>query len=135
MKRKLLGAFYTLQGLSNFVLTLFFITGGAGGGGFFAEILVKGFLLLASCLSVFAALTLFLKRDNWARVLGGISSFFFGAFYMEIALMSYSGITQKYYSGAAIGLLLSISIVLLNAVSFFSLYKMREKVLSIQVSN
>jgi len=122
MKKVLIGAFYALQGLGNLVIGLFFTSGGLGGGGFFVEILIKNFLLLASCLSVFTALTLFLKREKWAQEFGRASSFLFGSFYAWMALGSLSVIAPQYYIEVAILLLLSTLIVALNIVSVFFLH-------------
>jgi len=122
MKNVLMGSFYTLQGLGNLVLGLFFIRGGLGGGGFAAEIFTKGFLLFTSGLSLLTALTLFSRRKKWAQVPGLVSSFFFCMFYVSMAFTSYSVIVRQYYLSAAIWLMLSILIVILNAVCVLFLY-------------
>ncbi len=124
MKKVLLGAFYTLQGLCNLILGWQSLTH----NGTPQIVIPMGlFLVFASCLSLFAALTLFLRREVLAESWGIISSFLFILFYGWIALISYSGIMRHYYSRAAIVLLLSMVIVVLNAASILSLYEGTKK--------
>jgi len=125
----LLGAFYILQGFGNLLFGLL-VTGGLGGVGYFMGIAVKGFLVIVSCLSLFTALVLFIRRENWARVFGIVSSVLLGLFYFSIAFgiaeFLVFGIAQQVaqqYHNAAIGLILSVAIVLLNVVSVVFLNK------------
>ena len=125
MKKILLGTFYTLQGLGNLILGLFFIKGGRGAIGVAIDIVIKPTILFVSCLSLFIALTLFLPRAReLSRVLGIVTSVLFGFFYGRMALIGYSRIVEQYSSRDAIVLLLCLIIVILNAVSFFFLYKL-----------
>jgi len=121
MKKVLLGVFYTLQGLGNLVLGLFFVSGGLGGGGFAMEIIIRSFLVFVSCLSLFTSLTLFLRLEKWAQTSGKVSSVLFGAFYVWMAFISYSEIARQYYINAVLWLLISIVIVALNVVSIISM--------------
>jgi len=130
MKKILLGTFYTLQGLGNLILGLFFIKGGRGAIGVAIDIVIKPTILFVSCLSLFTALTLFLprarklRREGWSLFLGIVTSVLFGMFYVWIALISYSEIVRHYSSYAAIVLLISLIIVVLNTVSVFFLYEL-----------
>ena len=123
IERMLVGIFYTLQGFGNLLFGLL-VKGGLGGVGYIMEIAVKGFLVFASCLSLVTALLLFLRRENWARVFGIVSSVLLGLFYFSIAfgIAEFFAfgiaqqVAQQYYSATA-GLLLSVAIVFLNVVS------------------
>jgi len=123
MRKILLGAFYALQGLGNLVMALL-ITGSRPVG---LEMMVKAFLGVASCLSLLTALSLFLPRvreftrEDLPFVFGFWTSVLFGLFYGFMALIGYSHVVQQYYSRDAIVLLLSLIIVVLNAVSVWLL--------------
>jgi len=131
MKKILLGTFYTLQGLGNLILGFFFpIKGARGQIAFAIDIFIRPSILFVSCLSLFIALTLFLpqarklRREGWSLVLGMFTSVLFGMFYGLAALFVYSEIMRHYSSYAAIVLLISLIIVVLNTVSVFFLYKL-----------
>jgi hypothetical protein len=126
MQKVLIGAFYTLQGLGSLALGLF-IGGVPGGGGFAMEILIKAFLVFASCLSLFTALTLFLRRTNWARLLGDASSILLGVFYAwtafgiaEAIALGSLRMTEQYLIGI-VWILASTIIAVLNLIIMFSL--------------
>lgn len=93
----LVGTFYALQGFGNLMFGLFLVEGGSGGVGYFIGIAVKGFIVFASCLSLFTALVLFLRRENWARIFGIVSSVLLGLFYFSIAF----GIAEFFAFGSA----------------------------------
>jgi hypothetical protein len=144
MKRILVGAFYASQGLGNLVMALFLIKGWYVAG---LAMMIRPFLEVASSLSLFTALTLFLPQAHrfrskmfsvlmlsWLQtrelrpmslswVLGAWTSSLFGLFYVFVALFSYIFINQ-YSSLAIIILLPSLLIVVLNAVSVFFLYEL-----------
>jgi len=135
MRKILLGAFYALQGLGNLIFALFIFglegSEGAPGGGITGlEIMTKTFLEVVSCLSLLTALTLFMlqarkiRSEKWSLVLGMLTSVFFGLFYLFLALMGYSAIGGQYSSLAAIVLLLSLIILVLNAVSVVFLFEL-----------
>ena len=111
----IIGAFYILQGLGNLILRLYIrvdvAPGGSGGAAAGMEILIKSFLLFVSCLSLLTALTLFLRREDWAQVFGVVSSVLFGMFYGFLAILPVFIVVR----------LLSLVIVILNVVSFFFL--------------
>jgi hypothetical protein len=118
MKRILVGAFYALQGLVNLVMALFLGSRVVG-----LEMMIKAFLGVASCLSLLTALTLFspqahkLGREDSPLFFGLVTSVLFGLFYVWMTLIGYSHVVEQYSSRDAIVLLLSLIIVVLNAVS------------------
>ncbi len=120
--------FYAIQGVGRLVLGLFFVVGGPGGGGFAMEVIIRGFLVFSSCLSLLTALTLYLRRGNWSQVLGEVSSLLLGGFYAWIAfgiaesiVFSAQQTTLQYYRTLA-ALFLNILIVVLNGVSVLHLH-------------
>lgn len=132
MKQMLLGVFYTLQGFGHFVYALILRVdvsfGGSGGVAYGLEIMFKGFFLFTSCLSLFTALTLFLRRKALAKLFGSISSLLLILFYVWMALAVFSGIIQGYYPCVAIlPLLFAMTIVALNAMSMFFLGRSANK--------
>ena len=113
----IIGAFYTLQGLGNLILGLYIrvdvAPGGSGGVAAGMENMIKSSLAFASCLSLLTALTLFLRREDWALVLGVVSSVLFSMFYgFLVVLQAPIAIVVR---------LLCLVIVILNAVSTFQL--------------
>jgi len=124
----LLIAFYTVQGIGNFMLGLAVRVdvspGGPGGFAVGMEIMIKSFLVFASCLSLFTALVLFLRREDWALVLGIVSSVLFSLFYGLLAIFQ--------APIAIVVRLLCLVIVFLNVVSIFFLASLESGRLGMQ---
>ncbi len=129
MKKILLGAFYASQGVGNLVLGLLFIRGGLGVGGVFVDIFLRPLFVAVSCLSLLAALSLFLRRENLAQVFGEVSSVFFCMFYGMVAVglssYPYIGLSQSFLASIML-ILLSIVIIVLNVLSVFVLRYKKE---------
>ena len=123
MKRMLLGAFYTLQGIGNltFAFLLFISPGGRPAGiGF----IIGALPFLASIFSLIAAFELFKKREDWGSSMGKLSSVLFIFFYGWMVRNAYDNIVRGYHVyHYAILLMVSLIIVVLNALSIFFLYE------------
>ena len=128
IEKVLLIAFYTVQGIGNFMLGLAVrvdvSSGGSGGVAAGMENMIKSFLVFASCLSLFTALTLFLRREDWAQPLGIVSSVLFSLFYGLLAVLQ--------APIAIVVRLLCLVIVVLNAVSIFFLASLKSGRLGMQ---
>jgi len=129
MKKVLVGTFYILQGIGNFILGLSTSVEGSYGapGGVLAglEIMIKTFLVFVSCLSLITALILFLKLEDWSLNVGIITSAFFCMFYGWMALISYNNLVRPHdITRSAFWLMISIIIVVLNALAPFFLYSL-----------
>ena len=128
IEKVLLIAFYTVQGIGNFMLGLAVRVdvspGGSGGVAAGMENMIKSFLVFASCLSLFTALTLFLRREDWAQPLGIVSSVLFSLFYGLLAVLQ--------APIAIVVRLLCLVIVVLNAVSIFFLASLKSGRLGMQ---
>jgi len=118
MKKLSVSTFYTMQGLGNLILGFYTRVDGSygapGGGLAGLENTIRSVLFFASCLSLVTALVLSLRLEDWALPLGEITSVFFGLFYGYLLILQ-APIT-------VVVRLLSLLIVVLNAVSVFFLY-------------
>ena len=120
IKKVWLIAFYILQGLGNIIRGLFFVKVDAFPHGTVAvgmEIMIRSFLIFVSCLSLLTALFLFLRREDWALVLGIMSSVLFILFYGVLAIFQ--------WPIAIIVRLIYWAIVVLNTVSMFVLASLK----------
>jgi len=121
MKRILLGTFYTLQGIGNLTFGLLALI-----SDYIFGFLIGAPLALASCLSFFTALLLFLRREDWALAWGTLSSVLFIFFYGLMARNVYDNIVRGYHPRhyAILWLMVSLIIVVLNVVAIFFLYSL-----------
>jgi len=134
MKKVLVGTFYILQAICHLIVFVFPIRvrGFNGGGMAGLEIMIRYYFALASCLSILAALLLFLGLKYWAcnylaKYAGIASSSLFILFYVFLITGSSSNIQMGYYVyHYSILLMVSLIIVVLNVVSMIGLYSFVE---------